>query len=56
MDDERLVIEGLAAQLYVQASNGGHFAWWHVASDAIKEKFRAQAEQRIADFRRKTPF
>lgn len=48
MSDD-LIVEGLAGQLY--ASNGpGYFAWWHVASEEAKERWRAAARKKIAEF------
>ncbi len=54
--DDPLNVEGLAAQLYVQSRKGDHYAWWHVMSEALKQKFREEAKAKIADFRSKTPF
>ncbi len=55
-DDERLIVEGLAAQLYVLSARGGHFAWWHLAKESVKMKFRKHAELQIAAFHSNTPF
>ena len=54
--DEPLNVEGLAGQLYVQSTNGGAFVWWHLLRDSIKDDFRKQARERIADFVSKNPF
>lgn len=49
MDEDALLIEGLAGQLCSSRSEG-HFAWWHVASEATKERWRILARKQIAEF------
>lgn len=48
VDDDALIVEGLAGQLC--GSDGGIFAWWHLANDAAKERWRKKARKQIADF------
>lgn len=49
MDEDALLIEGLAGQLCGSRSEG-HFAWWHGASEATKERWRILARKQIAEF------
>jgi hypothetical protein len=49
-----LTIEGLAGQLYThQASASGYFVWWHILRPEVKERYRNQARQRVAEFNRR---
>lgn len=54
--DDPLNVEGLAGQLYVQSTQGGHFVWWHLLRESVKDDFRQKARSRIAEFAAKTPF
>ena len=47
---DKLLIEGLAAQLYVKSCHGGPYAWWHVLREDIKRAFRKAASAKIAEF------
>lgn len=49
MDEDALLIEGLAGQLCGSRSEGP-FAWWHVANEAFKERWRILARKQIAEF------
>lgn len=44
-----LLVEGLAAQLYVQ-SQKGMFVWWHLLRSDVKERFRERAKAQIQKF------
>lgn len=54
--EDALMVEGLAAQLYVQSREGATFPWWHVMRDEIRQEYRRKAREQIAEFRRRNPF
>jgi len=50
--EDKLEIEGLAAQLYVNSCKGP-FCWWHVVNDEVKKKFRKLAKEKIMEYHKK---
>jgi hypothetical protein len=53
--DELLVIEGLAAQLYVSSKDGSAYVWWHSLRSDVKAEWREAAKRKLAVFGARNP-
>lgn len=54
---EAMIVEGLAAQLYVTEAirEGQAYVWWHVMREDIKAQYRKLAAAKIVEFSARNP-